>query len=151
VRGERHETHAQNPLDAGALVPAYVLVSPGSEVAVMEQSQKLRVYETLHSLNEAFEQILTDFRHLQEFPFFNRESLRHFQVVVEETRAWANFDVAEVMHSREQSDWARFGGARQQWEKRFADPDDVLIEADKRKQELRKAARKRRGRGANHE
>jgi len=117
----------------------------------MEQSQKLRVYETLHSLNEAFEQILTDFRHLQEFPFFNRESLRHFQVVVEETRAWANFDVAEVMHSREQSDWARFGGARQQWEKRFADPDDVLIEADKRKQELRKAARKRRGRGANHE
>jgi len=66
-------------------------------------SQKLRVYETLHSLNQDSERVLTDLRSLQEFPFLRREFLRHFQVVMEETRAWANFEVTEAMHSREQS------------------------------------------------
>lgn len=108
-------------------------------------SQKLRVYETLHSLNQGFERVLTDLRSLQEFQFLSREFLRHFQIVIEETRSWANFEIAEVMHSREQHDWARFGRLRQRWEKRYADPNDVLIEAKKRKRELRKAAAKRRG------
>jgi hypothetical protein len=111
----------------------------------MQPSQKLRVYESLHSLNQAFERVLTDLPSLQEFPFFRREFLKHFQVVIEETRCWANFEIAEVMHSREQHDWAKFGRLRQRWEKRYADPNDVLIEAQKRKRELRKAADKRRG------
>ena len=110
----------------------------------MEHSQKLRVYETLHSFNQAFERLLADFRRLQQFRCFSREFLRHVQVVVEETRAWANFELAEVMHGQEQSDWARFGRVRQRWEKRYADPDDVLIEAEKRKRELSTAAGKRR-------
>ena len=109
----------------------------------MVPSQKLRVYETLHSLNQAFEQLLADFRRLQQLPFFSRKFLHHFQVVVEETRAWANFEVAEVMHSREQNDWARFGRVRRRWEKRYSDPDDVLLEAEKRRRELRKGAGKR--------
>ena len=108
-------------------------------------SQKLRVYETLHSLNQHFEQVLADLQHLQQFPFLSREFLRHFQIIIEETRCWANFEIAEVMHNREQHDWARFGRLRQRWEKRFADHNDVLIEAEKHKRELRKAAGKRRG------
>ena len=111
----------------------------------MEPSQKLRVYETLHSLNQAFEQVLADLRRLQEFPFLSREFLKHFQSAVEETRCWANFEIAEVMHSREQHDWAKFGRLRQRWENRYADPNDVLIEAEKRKRELRRVAGKRRG------
>jgi hypothetical protein len=110
----------------------------------MEPSQKLRVYETLHSFNQGFEQVLADVQSLQEFPFFRREFLRHFHIIIEETRSWANFEVAEVLHSREQHDWARFGRLRQRWEKRYSDPNDVLIEAEKRKRELRKAASKRR-------
>ena len=106
----------------------------------MEYSQKLRVYETLHSFNQAFEQVLADFRRLQQLPFFSRKFLHHFQVAVEETRAWANFEIAEVMHSREQNDWARYGRLRQQFERRYRDPDDVLIEAEKRKRELGKGA-----------
>lgn len=109
----------------------------------MVPSHKVQVYEALASVNGAFEQVLADFRHLQEFPFFRRDLLEHFQVVIEETRSRVNFEVAEVMNSREQNDWARFGRARQQWEKRYADPDDVLIEAEKRKRELRKSAAKR--------
>ena len=75
---------------------------------------------------------MAEFRSLQEFPFLSRDFLRHFQVVIEETRSWANFEVAEVMHSREQNDWARYGRLRERWEKRYQDPNDVLIEAEKR-------------------
>jgi hypothetical protein len=113
-----------------------------------QPSQKLRVYETLHSLNQDLEQVLADLQRFQEFPFFSREFLKHFQVVIQETRSWANFEIAEAMHQREQDDWARFGRLRQRWEKRYTDPNDVLIEAKKRKRELRKAAAKRRGKHA---
>ncbi len=104
--------------------------------------QKLRVYEILHSLNLGFEQVLADLVRLQEFPFLRREPLGHLQVVVEETRAWANFELVEVLHSREQDDWTRFGRLRHQWEKQYRDPNDVLIEAEKLKRKLRKATGK---------
>ncbi len=110
--------------------------------------QKLRVYDALHSLNQGFENVLADLGRLQRFPFFRRKLLRHFQVVVEETRAWANFELVEAMHSREQDDWTRFGRLRHQWEKRYRDPDDVLIEAEQRKRELRTAAARRRAKSS---
>ena len=103
--------------------------------------QKLRVYENLFTLNQAFEQVLSNLRHLQDFPFFRRETLREFQVVVEETRAWVNFDLIEVMHSREQDDWTRFGRLRLQWERKYRDPQDVS------EHKLRKSAGKRHGKG----
>src|SRR5690242_2405375 len=113
-------------------------------------SQKLGVYETLHSLNQAFEQVLSSLAHLHDFPFFRREFLREIQVVVEETRAWVNFDLMEVMHSREQDDWTRFGRLRLQLEKKYRDPNDLPIEA---KHKLRKPSGKRRskrGTGGSH-
>ncbi len=119
----------------------------------MVTSQKVRIYETLHSLNQAFEQALADFRRLQEFPFFRRQLLRALSVVVEETRAWANYELIETMHQREQADWAKFGRLRNQWERRYRDPDD-LLEAEGLKRKMRKAAGKPRlkgGRGASHD
>src|SRR5690349_19126540 len=106
-------------------------------------SQKLRVYETLHSLNQAFEQVLSNLRHLQDFPFFRREFLREIQIVVEETRAWINFDLIEVMNSREQDDWTRFGRLRLQYEKKRG-PTDVLTKAE---QKPRKSSGKRHSKG----
>src|SRR6266446_8786754 len=102
--------------------------------------QKLRAYETLFTLNQAFENISADLQRLQRLPFFRPEFLQEFQVMVEETRACVNFELVESLHSREQDDWARFGRLRQQWEKRYRDPQDVLIEAEKLKQRLRKSA-----------
>ena len=69
--------------------------------------------------------------------------------MVEETRACVNFELVEAMHSREQDDWTRFGRLRQQWEKRYRDPKDVLIEAERLKKKLRKSAGKR-GKGGSH-
>ena|SRR5579859_2647315 len=113
-------------------------------------SQKLHVYEALHSLNQAFEQVLANLRHLQAFPFFRREFLREFQVVVEETRAWVNFDLIEVMHSREQDDWTRFGRLRLQCEKKYRDPNDVLIEAKQKPRKSPGKRRSKRGTGGSH-
>jgi hypothetical protein len=103
--------------------------------------QKLRAYHTLFTLNQSFENVLADLQRLQRLPFFRRAFLREFQVMVEETRACVNFELVEAMHSREQDDWARFGRLRQQWEKRYRDPHDVLIEAEK----LRKAGKRKSG------
>src|SRR6266478_5619583 len=103
--------------------------------------QKVQAYETLYTLNQGFEQVLAGLRSLQQFPFFRPEFLREFQVMVAETRACINFELVESLHSREQDDWARFGRLRQQWEKGYRDPQDVLIEAEK----LRKAGKRRKG------
>ncbi len=108
-------------------------------------SQKLRAYQTLFTLNQAFQNVLADLHRLQRLPFFRLEFLREFQVMVGETRACINFELVESLHSREQDDWARFGRLRQKWEKRYRDPNDVLIEAEK----LRKSAGKRR-KGGSH-
>src|SRR6266481_3734110 len=112
-------------------------------------SQKLRAYQTLFTLNQAFENVLADLQRLQQIPFFRPEFLQEFQVMVEETRACVNFELVEALHSREQDDWTRFGRLRQKWEKRYRDPNDVLIEAERLKKNLRKSAGKRR-KGSSH-
>src|SRR5882724_7636126 len=103
--------------------------------------QKLLAYQTLFTLNQAFENVLADLHRLQRLPFFRSEFLREFQVMVEETRACVNFELVESLHSHEQDDWTRFGRLRQQWEKRYRDPQDVLIEAER----LRKTGKRRKG------
>src|SRR5437899_3663307 len=105
--------------------------------------QKLHAYQTLFTLNQAFENVLADLQRLQRLPFFRPEFLREFQVMVEETRACVNFELVESLHSREQDDWTRFGRLRQQWEKRYRDTKDVLIEAERPKKKLRKSSGKR--------
>lgn len=101
---------------------------------VKQSSQKLGVYETLTSLNQGFAHVLADLQRLQEFGWFRPASLQHFRLIVEETRAGANFELVETMHEREQNDWARFGRLRNRWEQRYKDPNDVLLEAESLKQ-----------------
>jgi hypothetical protein len=115
--------------------------------------QKLRVYETLHSLNQGFEQVLEDLVRLQRFPFFRNGHLRGVQVLVEEARAWANFELVGVLHGREQNEWTRFGRLRRKWETRYRDPDDLAMEATGLKRKPAKTAGRRRvkaNKGAHH-
>src|SRR5260370_19008536 len=127
----------------GGSVTDHQIVKAGG--GVMKNSrQNFLAYETLFTLNQAFETVLADLHRLQRLPFFRDEFLREFHVMVEETRACINFELVEALHSREQDDWTRFGRLRQQWEKRYRDPQDVLIEAEK----LRKAGK--RGKRGSH-
>ena len=52
------------------------------------------------------------------------------RVIVEENRAEINFELVARLQEREHSDWTYFGRLRQKREKKYRDPQDVLIEAD---------------------
>ena len=95
----------------------------------MKPVDRLPVYENLHALNRDFEQVLIDLARLQEIGVFQRDLGRILSVVVKETRAWANMQMAEFLQMREQDAWAWFGRLHARWEKRLRDPNDVLLEA----------------------
>jgi DNA-directed RNA polymerase specialized sigma54-like protein len=114
---------------------------------------RLPVYESLHALNHNFEQVLSELARLQELGMFNRDLANILRIVVQETRAWANFELVEILQLREQDDWTHFGRLHRRWEKKLQDPNDVLIEAKLLMEKRRKAAgkkggRKRRGAGS---
>jgi hypothetical protein len=120
---------------------------------LMKPVERLPVYENLHALNRDFEQVLIDLARLQELGVFQRDLGYILSVVVKETRAWANFELAEILQLREQDAWAYFGRLHARWEKRLRDPNDVLIEAKlllkkRRKAAGKKGGRKRRGAGS---
>lgn len=111
---------------------------------VKTPSTKLRVYETLQALNHGFEQILVDLGSLQKLGF-RSEFLAACRVIVEETRAWTNFEVVEVLQRREQTDWERFSRMRREQEKLLEDPHDLLLKAERFKQrELSPKGKRRR-------
>jgi len=106
--------------------------------------ERLPVYENLFALNRGFEEVFIALARLQELGVFQRDVEHIISVVVKETRAWANLDIAEFLQMREQDAWAWYGRLHDRWEKRLKDPNDVLIEAklllEKRRAE---AARKK--------
>ena len=117
--------------------------------------ERLAVYENIHALNRDFGEVLADVAGLQELGVFQRDLGNIISVVVKETRAWANLELAELLQMEEQDAWAYFGRLRRRWEKKREDPNDVLIEAARLMEKRRKvAARKkgqRKGRGAGSE
>jgi hypothetical protein len=89
---------------------------------------KLLIYEALFTLNQEFEQVLETLEGLEPLktfrPRLRREFIRACRVTVEETRAWANFELMQVLQAVEERDWSRYGRLRRQLE----DPKDVLAE-----------------------
>jgi hypothetical protein len=113
--------------------------------------ERLTVYENLHALNRDFGQVLADLARLQEFGVFQRDLGSIISAVVKETRAWANMELVELLQMLEQDDWAWFGRVHRRWDKKWEDPNDILLEAKQLMEKRRKAAarkkaqRKRRG------
>jgi hypothetical protein len=110
-------------------------------------TDKFPVYETLAAFNQGFAQILQNLQRLEGLGFLQHELFTGFQVTLEETRAWANFEVVEKLHGHEESDWTRLGRLRRQWEKKYEDPNDVLLEAARLKKQRRKSSGGRRRSG----
>ena len=115
--------------------------------------ERLAVYENIHALNRDFGEVLADLAKLQELGVFQRDLGSIIAVVVKETRAWANMELVELLQMREQDDWAYFGRLHRRWDKKWEDPNDILLEAKQLMEKRRKAAarkkgqRKRRGAG----
>jgi hypothetical protein len=74
-----------------------------------ESVPKIRVYEALATLNRDFEQMLRDLSRLEELRLFphhwQRKFLKTWRATLEETRSWANLEVVEVLHQREEREW----------------------------------------------
>ena len=94
-------------------------------------TEKALVYDTLAAFNQGFAQILRNLSSLKTLGLLKLEIFTGLQATLEETRAWANFEVIEMLHGCEESDWSRFGRLRRQWEKKYEDPNDVLLEAER--------------------
>jgi hypothetical protein len=94
-----------------------------------ELPQKQLVYEALHGMNQHFDQLLLDRLRLSELRLLKSDDLKGLASIVEETRAWINFELMELMQRREQEDWGKFSNVRIQWERKQEDPNDVLIKA----------------------
>jgi hypothetical protein len=90
---------------------------------------KALVYEALAGFNRNFEQVLQDLERLATLDLFTerwqQRAFKACRATLEETRAWANFEVIEVLHQTEERDWTRLGRRRQRREKRSASSDDV--------------------------
>ena len=109
-------------------------------------SEKLLAYDALAGFNQGFSQILQNLRSLDTLGFLKGEISTALQVTLEETRAWANFEVIERLHEREEKDWARFGRLRLQWEKKVEDAGNVLLEAARLKMPRQKSGEGKRRR-----
>jgi hypothetical protein len=107
-------------------------------------SRHVRVFEAIADLNRGFDHVLADVERLKQLGFFRGEFSSRFaktcRLTIEEMRAWAIFEVTEAIYQRAEEDWARFGRLLLEWEKKFKDPNDVLIEAERIKQKLQKEA-----------
>ena len=116
-------------------------------------AERLAVYENLHALNRDFGQVLSDLARLQELGVFQHDRGNIISVVVKETRAWANLELVELLQMQEEDAWAYFGRLHRRWDKKWEDPNDILLEAKQLMEKRRKAAarkkgqRKRRGAG----
>jgi hypothetical protein len=73
---------------------------------------RVGAYAVLYHVNESFEQILGQLKQLDNSHGWRRVSKR-LQLIVEETRAEANFEMVEFLQERELKDWTRLGVARQ--------------------------------------
>jgi hypothetical protein len=112
-------------------------------MAALEVTKKLHVYHILYRLNLSFSNIVDHCRALQEAGSITAKSSRLFQGYAQELQAEINQELLEKMHDTELTDWARFGRVRQTREKELRDPNDVLLQAKKLKEQLAKKQKKK--------
>jgi hypothetical protein len=99
--------------------------------SLSKNAPKILIYEALAMLNRDFEQVLLDLERLEELRSFphrwQRKFLKTWRATLEETRAWANFEVVEILHHKEERDWVDFGRIRERSEKSSELTADMLV------------------------
>ena len=110
--------------------------------------RKDNLYGGLSDLNRNFEQVLFELERLKTCGLFRtrfqRDSLATCRATIEETCAWLNFAATESLHEQEERDRAHFGRIRRRLEKKYEDPHDVLIEAERFKNKIARRGRRSR-------
>jgi hypothetical protein len=102
------------------------------------RSPKLRIYESLFLLNQGIDHVVALLRDMRKFRFADKDSMRCAIVEIEEVRCDMNANVAENLADSERFDEGRFWKQRRAFEKRWRDPDDVYVDAERREEERKK-------------
>jgi len=97
---------------------------------------ELAVFEAIHRLNSRFERILHDFRGLQTFSYFPHHKLTAWQNVLGLVQAEPILLYRQPFTNEPKTNALYFDRLCARRERELADPDDVLLEAEYRKQQL---------------
>jgi hypothetical protein len=92
---------------------------------------KLELYQALCDLNRGFEDVSAALDRLARIAWLRkrlpREFLTAWRLTIAEARAWANFEVVEILRDYEEEVWARFGQLRHWLEKANEEKADRAI------------------------
>jgi hypothetical protein len=103
---------------------------------VQPQPVKSSAYQAIAELNRGFEQVTQDFQTLQQFNFFPADNLNAWINTICRMQAEANLRLMDALNSREMDNALYYDRLCLQRERQLREPDDVLFEAEHRKQEL---------------
>ena len=93
---------------------------------------------------KALDQVMTEVDRLRQLGLFHGEFPGRFaktcRLSIEELCASAIFEITEYLYQRAGEDWARYGSMIRNWENKFKDPNNVLLEAERLNQKIQKQA-----------
>jgi hypothetical protein len=95
-------------------------------------------YQAIAELNRSFEQTIDNLGHLTSFNFFRRDQLRHYQVLLQEMRSLVNHELSEIINQRELDSSRCYEKFRLEYENSRKDPNDILLDAKRHRQHLKK-------------
>lgn len=93
-------------------------------------------YRAVANLNRGFEQDRHNLAALQEFNFFPAESLIAWGNILSRLQAEASLRLLDAIHDRLMNNALYYDRLCWKRERQLEDPDDVLLKAERRKQEL---------------
>jgi hypothetical protein len=96
---------------------------------------KPALYEAISAVNRDLGLVIEDFNRLREFRF-KRRDIDSFIAKAEHLRARVNSELLERQLARELKDEHHFWLLDHKFEDRYADPNDVLISAERRLEEM---------------
>ena len=75
------------------------------------------IYDSLGTIHRSFEQILPEFQRLHQIEGVRgRPPIKSVELAIRETRAWAMFEMLDVLHQHEEREWTRLGRVRSRQE-----------------------------------
>ena len=95
-----------------------------------------RVYQAIAEATSGFEKVTEQFHLLEQCNYCNAEIVTAWLNSTRNLQAQVNSHLLEWLHSREMNNANYYDRLCYQWEKEISDPNDVLREAEYRRQEL---------------
>jgi hypothetical protein len=96
---------------------------------------KPQLFEAIAALNRDLGIVIDDLNRLREFRF-SRRDIDSFVTKAERLKALANAELLERQLSRELKDDFHFSKLERKFQQRYRDPNDVLIDAQRRLEEM---------------